>query len=432
MITFSDNLGRLIPINSVVVRVPTALQFAMTKNFFRQNLQGRSFKGENLRGANFSCADIRGADFSNAILADANFTKAQAGVTDRWGISLLLISLFLSVISGYFSGLASSLLSISFSPNTSNLVVALMLGVFVFIAIRKGVWATIFVEGTAVSLAMIAAATAQLILSLAARFASSELTKSVDNIADFAAAIFKAVSIVGTAAWAVAIAVLAAAALVLAGIIAGILATLLFTVIALIVGSASGGMTAAGLVIFVALLGTGIAWRSLTGCPIFAPIYNLAIEFTTLGGTNFCGADLTAADFTSARLQSTNFDRAILMETCWHHAIKIECARLGGSILSNAKIRHLLQTKKGRKGNFIGLNLVGANLAKADLVQANFSHANLYRANFAGANLKGANFAGANLIEADFNGANLDEVNLGGANLRGAAMPDLEIKRVQT
>ncbi|WP_445175296.1 pentapeptide repeat-containing protein [Microcoleus sp.] len=79
----------------------------MPKDFSGKNLRGHNFKGQNLTGAKFIGADIRGANFTNAILREADFTGAKAGLQRRWTIFLVTISLFLSLIAGVISALAS-------------------------------------------------------------------------------------------------------------------------------------------------------------------------------------------------------------------------------------------------------------------------------------------------------------------------------------
>ncbi|MEK0178445.1 pentapeptide repeat-containing protein [Microcoleus anatoxicus] len=76
----------------------------MTQDFSGQNLRGSNFKGQDLTGANFSYADIRGANFNNAILIGANFSKAKAGLQRRWTIGLVIFSLFLALVAGWFLG----------------------------------------------------------------------------------------------------------------------------------------------------------------------------------------------------------------------------------------------------------------------------------------------------------------------------------------
>jgi Pentapeptide repeats (8 copies) len=89
----------------------------MPQDFSGKNLRGRNFKGQDLTGAQFIGADIRGANFTNAILREADFTRAKAGLQRRWTIFLLTVSLFLSVISGLISALATVWVTLLFNPN---------------------------------------------------------------------------------------------------------------------------------------------------------------------------------------------------------------------------------------------------------------------------------------------------------------------------
>jgi len=80
----------------------------MPQDFSGKNLQGRSFKNQVLTEANFSDADIRGANFTNAILIGVNFSRVKAGLQHRWRICLLINSLLLAILSGFFSALAGA------------------------------------------------------------------------------------------------------------------------------------------------------------------------------------------------------------------------------------------------------------------------------------------------------------------------------------
>jgi len=120
----------------------------MPQDFSGQNLRGRNFKGQNLTGAKFIGADIRGANFTDAILREADFTRAQAGLQRHWTIFLVTISLFLSVISGLISGLATWWVAIFFIPNTikqytiiPGVVVLIVLAIFFIATIRQGIGA---------------------------------------------------------------------------------------------------------------------------------------------------------------------------------------------------------------------------------------------------------------------------------------------------
>ncbi|MEZ2276053.1 MAG: pentapeptide repeat-containing protein [Microcoleus sp.] len=121
-----------------------SLRKVMPQNFSGKNLRGRNFKGQNLTGAKFIGADIRGANFTNAILIKADFTRAKAGLQRRWTIFLVTVSLFLSVISGLMSGLASFWVAILFTPDNikqytiiPGVVVLIVLAIFFMATIRQ-------------------------------------------------------------------------------------------------------------------------------------------------------------------------------------------------------------------------------------------------------------------------------------------------------
>jgi uncharacterized protein YjbI with pentapeptide repeats len=60
------------------------------------------------------------------------------------------------------------------------------------------------------------------------------------------------------------------------------------------------------------------------------------------------------------------------------------------------------------EANFLGIDLIGANLAGADLRKADLRGTNLTDASLAGAHLEGATFFRATLDRADLSGAHLE------------------------
>ena len=114
----------------------------MPPDYSGQNLRGRSFKGQNLTGANFSKADIRGANFTNAILKGVDFTGAKAGLQRRWVIGLLIITLLLSALSGFFSVIIGTFIASYIFTDKSNMIDAIVslviVTVFCIVTIRKG------------------------------------------------------------------------------------------------------------------------------------------------------------------------------------------------------------------------------------------------------------------------------------------------------
>ncbi|KAB1977390.1 pentapeptide repeat-containing protein, partial [Haemophilus parainfluenzae] len=73
-------------------------------------------------------------------------------------------------------------------------------------------------------------------------------------------------------------------------------------------------------------------------------IRNLAIWFSSWGGTKFTGADLTDASFSQAVLKSSHFYNSTLIRTQFHLAKKVKLARLGKTILANFQVQNLLIT----------------------------------------------------------------------------------------
>ncbi|MEA5515166.1 pentapeptide repeat-containing protein [Nodularia sp. UHCC 0506] len=284
-----------------------------------QNLRGRSFKGEDLTGANFSKADIRGADFTNATLKNADFTGAKAGLQRRWTIGLLIASWLLSAFSGLFSIFLSVLVVYVFHPNyTENfitgIVCLIVLLVFCFITLRKGLTAGLGAFAVAVAFA----------------FAGV-----------FAVAGARAVAFAFPGARAFAVAVAGAVAVI-------------FT-----------------------LFSAYIGWRSLTGNGKDAWVRSFAVAFAATGGTSFRDADLTDADFTGATLRNTDFRKANLTRTRFYEVKKLDLARVGDSILAKRDILNLLVTCNGREKSYLGANLKGANLIGADLKEANLKDADI-------------------------------------------------------
>jgi uncharacterized protein YjbI with pentapeptide repeats len=147
------------------------------------------------------------------------------------------------------------------------------------------------------------------------------------------------------------------------------------------------------------LLSLYIAWRALKEDEKFALVRTVGVAFGALGGTSFCGADLTGATFEKATLKNTNFNHSrqqqtILTHICWKEANKLNRARVGDSILANAAVRELLISRNGYKKSYIR-----ANLRDADLTGVNLNLANLQWADLSGAILQKADLRGANLRE---------------------------------
>jgi uncharacterized protein YjbI with pentapeptide repeats len=79
--------------------------------------------------------------------------------------------------------------------------------------------------------------------------------------------------------------------------------------------------------------------------------------------------------------------------------------------------------------DFIGTELYGLDLHKADLSKANLHGSDLWMANLSESNLSGANLHGADLRGANLSRANLSSTNLRGANLSGANLNEVNLRK---
>ena len=349
-------------------------------DFSGQNLRGRNFRGQDLTGANFSHADIRGANFSNAILRGASFTGAKAGLQRRWVTGQLLISLALSLLSGILSGVSSWYVTYYFEPRVIARITpipAAVIAIFylvLFIAIaRQGFIVRVLGAATvAVAIAVVSAVAVNI---------------GVDGAGGVAGGISAAAAAAGGVAGAAA-----------AGGIAGGIAVTGGVLAAIVIGGNGviAGIIAVAIAVTTAgtLLSGYVAWRAFKGDEKFALVREIAITFGAIGGTSFCGADLTDADFTKAILKSTNFNhtkqkQTILHQVCWSDAAKLDRARLGTSILANPVVRKLLVTRNGYKRSYANLDLSHANLKGVNLNCANLTKTVAIGANFSQACLTG-------------------------------------------
>ena len=92
-----------------------------------------------------------------------------------------------------------------------------------------------------------------------------------------------------------------------------------------------------------------VAWRSLKGDEKYALVRSTAVAFAAIGGTSFRGADLTDANFTAARLKSTDLRDAKLIRTCFHKTKLLDRVRPGISYLQHSQVRQLILTGQGTR-----------------------------------------------------------------------------------
>ncbi len=275
-------------------------------------------------------ADIRGADFTNAKLIGANFRGAQAGLQRRWVVRLVVCSWIFSGFLGFLSASVSpAFLSILYPINLdsttdirgffNNIVLPIMLAFFVIAPLllqelRVGAVIGILtgaVAGTFTGAGSLAGAGAGAIAFILTFF---PIVHAIAIAEAVAGAVAGAVAFV----FAVAFAFTAPETfpVIRAFSFKGVEAVSDISDGA-IAGAGTLGFTVASVVILADAYIRGRGWAEDRRFP---SIRSFAIFCAAIGGTTFRSADLTDANFTQARLKSTDLRRAILTHTCWYNA----------------------------------------------------------------------------------------------------------------
>jgi uncharacterized protein YjbI with pentapeptide repeats len=377
-------------------------------NFAYQNLRGRSFHGANLRGADFSYCDIRGADFSDTTLVGANFSHAKAGLASYQNLLLIGVALILSGICGFaaaFSGVIAT-----------N---------FIFFAVQRGFEFTIVAGGIALLTLIVFCVlanyqTLEIALGVSAvvgavAIAVAAVTAIDGVIAGSVAGVLVAVNVAFGLVMAVSFtmtiiltrkeAVIIAVFVVIVGAIAGV------GLGALITNNSNALASSITVGVFTAVTGTlnggYLARQVFTNEEKFLFFRTIAVNLASIRGTTFANANLAQTNFQQSILKHCDFSNATLTHANFHLAQKLDCSRVGNTILVNPKVRELLVKKRGVKQSYIGCNIKGANLAGADLTEANFTEADVSEVTFVDAILERGNFTKAQAINTNFQYARL-------------------------
>jgi uncharacterized protein YjbI with pentapeptide repeats len=395
----------------------------MSPNFSNKNLRGRSFRGQDLTDANFNRADIRGTDFSNAVLIGANFAGAKAGLQERWSFIRPLFLLFLLVTvmdlskiflyssvgsfpSADFSWLDCIFLIVPSLLFYSVLFFAILGQGFTVRAFRTVLKTVVFIYG------------AKYLFSLSINLGSIRLAFPFLGDINFASIVIAVSSVIVHAIMiTVLVAIIGVNQIVVSGVclieIIVFLATIYFQISSSSQEQAVILLTNPLFIINVAfssliiLLSGYVGWVSLKGDERFGAIRTLGMIVSSVGGTNFSGANLTGADFQEATLRNTDFDEANLTGTRWFNARKIDFIIPGETYLRHSTTRSLVRTLEGKAQSFDRKNLKGINLKGAKLQNTSFVDTDLTQANLQGADLSGAILVRTRLEQADLTGANL-------------------------
>jgi uncharacterized protein YjbI with pentapeptide repeats len=364
------------------------------RNFQRLNLRGQSFKGQDLAGADFSEADIRSADFTGANLRGANFTAAQCGLEKRWAILLTILVCLLTGISDCLSlviPLIVSLIFESFSLQNqiSGAIGLIVLISFLVLMIRQGIISAALVAAVA-GLVTGAAGLMAYAVGLMA-YAAGLIAYATGLVAYLAAVAYVAIVAIIVAV------VVALAEKEVIGLVGLAIVAIVVTVVVAVVGVYAGALTGVGVY---------IGWCSWKGDERDIWVRSFALAFAAIGGTNFCSADLSHANFTRVKLKSTDLREANLKGVRWYGAQMLDRVRPGDTYLKNTQVRQWL-IGKGNDKNFDSQDLQGINLQGADLTDASFIDTNLSEANLQDVNLFRAKLVRTQLDQTDFTGATL-------------------------
>ena len=387
-------------------------------NFSNANLQGASLNGADLAGADFRHAHLQGVKFTAANLTGAKFNHAIAGLQNFWAVSLVIFSLFLSLLSGLFASSAGTSLAFLFFPVivlvygiTPNVLVLVAFGVFAITTIFRG-------SGVGIATGVIASGLA-LIIQLLVGFLGAKqgiMALATSGMATLFLGIVAtvAIAVAVTAAGIASVPSIITGVLAVAGIVSGILTVGASEVrvqaqTGELVGLIAPGGAAAAWSLAITGVGVIIAWRALAEDEKQNFIRQIAIFIAAIKGTSFRRANLTDANFMEAQLKNTDLREAIITHTVWHSAKMLDRARTGFSYLQYPKIRDLVVNREGQNKNFDRLDLRGVNLSNAQLQNASFIGTDLSRANLSEADLSRAKLVQTLFEGADLTGATLTE-----------------------
>ena len=402
------------------------------RDFRGVSLRGLSFKGKNLSGADFSSTDIRGTNFTEAILVGANFSGAKAGISNVWVFILAIFTLILSALFAFLPAIAGAVAGANFTeivkesltnieelkPFFAVLLILTTSVPLVHMVIRQGLVGASFTLFCLLALGTINWIPIVLELSDFQGFNAIAVTIAWGGVGTFFQIVFGAIfgvlfgilfdnpkfmSVIG-----------ATFGSVIVFWVAVVTEKIILDLFPIERDALFGGVI---VVLVGSLLGSNVAWSSLAKNKKYISVHNIAIIFSTFKGTSFCKANLTDANFTGAKLKSTDLREANLTRTCWRNVQQLDRVRPGKKFLEILQLHEWLINKQGTEKNFDKLDFRGVNLQGANLTEMSFIGADLSEAN-----LQDADLSKAKLVQTQ-----LDKTDLTGANLTGAYIEEWNI-----
>lgn len=263
----------------------------MARDYSNQNLQKASFINEDLSYANFSGSDLRGADFSDSDLTGADLNNVKTGITNLNLVWLFLVSMAISLASGYVAMLAGSTVQVMLASDDAKiefagyLTLALTL-VFIVYTWWKG-------SRNAIMNLIVPAMLIAVALGIVGYVSGIGTGKGMLYLV-LALICIVIMFAIGT----------------IARTAAGALSNILFLVVAL-----SGGMfgksVGGGIGTMIMAIGCAmISKRALSGIKGFEGLQKISSFITRRYGTSFRNARLIDADFSGSKIRNADFTNA--------------------------------------------------------------------------------------------------------------------------
>jgi uncharacterized protein YjbI with pentapeptide repeats len=395
-------------------------RFSKTEVLRRYQAGERDFSGADLRSLRFRGATLAGADFSGTDLRGTDFLDADLRgakfVGARCGVPLgrWLGQGAMGGVLGAIGGLITALGYVMMAVGVLSISSEFGLSWAISIAFCILIGAIVFVwEG----------------------FSSKGIGfASVSGIGVVVSSFMLAVSggvlsggaALGSGAVAAAMAVagtIAGSTLIAVGCAISSISTIIFALYFAAFGAGAGTLSTGVPVVLIVLPIVVLAFvRSCKRLPGYAGCRSFGIALGTIGATRFSGADLRGAFFTDALLARANFaasrrQTTSLERVCLHGAKGLELALVKATLLEEPRCRQLLLGGSVPETDLHGLNLRGAYMPQADLRGADLRETNLSEAVLTEAHLENANLKASQCLGTDLAGAHLTGATLEGWNI---------------
>ncbi len=271
-----------------------------------RDLRTETFRGSSMEGASLRDSDLRGVDLSGANLCGADLRGVRTGMRGRWAAFVVSLALVASITAGVAAGYAGRLLHRAIASEARGVRA---LGIFIAVALAAFLL-TMAIGGLRRAVRVVLPIEAGVVL--VAGLVAVATGVGTGRAALIALAYLIVVSLTVTLA-------------VLSRTVAGGAGAGFFFIVAMtgaLSGAVLGGGLAATAIAIAALVAGQRALRGSKGSPAMERI---ASSFVARGGTRFCGADLSGARMSHAKLSASDFRGAHLDGVDWSQATRRLC-----------------------------------------------------------------------------------------------------------